>query len=69
MAAPIDEDFVLRQKGQGGLAVGGQKGFDFLGLEAHHIWLAILLGHFTRATLSVLRFRQGDWRNIEVQVS
>lgn len=38
------------------------------GLEAHHIWLAILLGHFTRATLSVLRFRRGDWRNIEVHV-
>jgi putative MATE family efflux protein len=30
------------------------------------IWLAILLGHMTRCTLSVLRFRQGKWRNIQV---
>jgi putative MATE family efflux protein len=37
-------------------------------LEASHIWLAIVLGHFTRATLSVLRFRQGRWREIEVRV-
>jgi putative MATE family efflux protein len=38
-------------------------------LEAHHIWLAIVLGHMTRSTLSVLRFRQGDWRHIEVNVT
>jgi MATE family, multidrug efflux pump len=30
------------------------------------IWLAILLGHMTRCTLSVLRFRQGKWRSIRV---
>ncbi|TAK17757.1 MAG: MATE family efflux transporter [Acidobacteria bacterium] len=36
------------------------------GLTAPHIWLAIVLGHATRATLSVLRFRQGKWRGIEV---
>ena len=30
------------------------------------IWLAILLGHMTRCTLSVLRFRQGRWRDIQV---
>ncbi len=29
------------------------------GLQAGDIWLAILLGHFTRAALSVLRFRRG----------
>jgi len=38
-------------------------------LEAHHIWLAIVLGHVTRSTLSVLRFRQGEWRHIEVNVT
>ena len=38
------------------------------GLEAHHIWLAILLGHVTRAALSVGRFRQGHWRRIEVGI-
>jgi Na+-driven multidrug efflux pump len=32
------------------------------GLEADKIWLAIVLGHLTRAVLSVLRFRQGRWR-------
>lgn len=32
------------------------------------IWLAILLGHFTRALLSVLRFRQGKWRHITVEI-
>ncbi|MBI4499606.1 MAG: MATE family efflux transporter [Gemmatimonadetes bacterium] len=30
------------------------------------IWSAILLGHATRCTLSVLRFRQGKWRFIRV---
>ena len=38
------------------------------GLEPGDIWLAILLGHFTRCTLSVLRFRQGKWREIEVDI-
>ncbi|MGE0039560.1 MAG: MATE family efflux transporter [Vicinamibacterales bacterium] len=32
------------------------------------IWLAILLGHFTRCTLSFLRFRQGKWRHIKVEI-
>jgi putative MATE family efflux protein len=36
------------------------------GLHPADIWLAIVLGHATRATLSVLRFRQGEWRNIAV---
>jgi Na+-driven multidrug efflux pump len=30
------------------------------------IWTAILLGHMTRCALSVLRFRQGKWRAIQV---
>jgi putative MATE family efflux protein len=35
-------------------------------LVAGDIWLAIVLGHFTRCVLSVLRFRQGKWRSIVV---
>ena len=38
-------------------------------LEAIHIWLAILLGHITRCTLSVIRFNQGGWRNIAVEIA
>lgn len=38
------------------------------GLEPADIWLAILLGHATRCALSVLRFRQGKWRAIQVDV-
>ena len=37
-------------------------------LEAHHIWMAIVLGHVTRSVLSVFRFRQGDWRDIQVDI-
>jgi putative MATE family efflux protein len=39
------------------------------GLHPVHIWTAILLGHITRCALSVLRFRQGKWRGIEVGVA
>jgi Na+-driven multidrug efflux pump len=35
-------------------------------LNPGDIWLAIVLGHFTRCLLSVLRFRQGKWRSIVV---
>ena len=38
------------------------------GLEPSDIWLAIVVGHFTRASLSVMRFRQGKWRNITVDI-
>jgi putative MATE family efflux protein len=38
------------------------------GLTAVHIWIAIVLGHFMRGVLSVLRFRQGKWRAIEVDI-
>jgi putative MATE family efflux protein len=38
------------------------------GLHPADIWLAIVLGHLTRAALSVLRFRQGRWRNIAVDI-
>jgi putative MATE family efflux protein len=37
-------------------------------LESADIWLAIVLGHFTRAVLSVVRFRQGKWRHIKVEI-
>ncbi|MGH7671702.1 MAG: MATE family efflux transporter [Gemmatimonadales bacterium] len=37
------------------------------GLQPADIWLAILLGHATRAALSVLWFRQGKWRGIRVE--
>jgi putative MATE family efflux protein len=37
-------------------------------LDPLDIWLAILAGHTTRCALSVLRFRQGKWRNIAVEV-
>lgn len=38
------------------------------GLRPADIWTAILLGHITRCALSVLRFRQGKWRAIKVEV-
>ena len=38
------------------------------GLAPGDIWLAIVLGHFTRALLSVIRFRQGRWRSIAVDI-
>ena len=38
------------------------------GLQPADIWLAIVLGHLTRAVLSVARFRQGKWRHIAVDI-
>jgi putative MATE family efflux protein len=38
------------------------------GLNPGDIWLAILLGHMTRCVLSIIRFRQGRWRSIEVDL-
>jgi putative MATE family efflux protein len=38
------------------------------GLHPADIWTAILLGHVTRCALSVLRFRQGRWRSIRVDI-
>ena len=35
-------------------------------LQPGDIWLAIVLGHFTRCVLTVARFRQGKWRSISV---
>jgi len=36
-------------------------------LDPIDIWIAILVGHATRCGLSVLRFRQGKWREIRVE--
>lgn len=38
------------------------------GLQPADIWLAIVLGHITRSGLSVVRFRQGKWRDIVVDI-
>ena len=37
-------------------------------LDPIDIWLAILAGHATRCTLSVIRFSQGKWRGISVSI-
>ena len=50
---PLGICFVIQQTGK---------------LDPIDIWLAILAGHVTRCVLSVLRFRQGQWRHIVVNV-
>lgn len=37
-------------------------------LQPTDIWMAIVLGHFTRSVLSLVRFRQGKWRSIKVEI-
>lgn len=37
-------------------------------LDPIDIWAAILAGHATRCVLSVIRFKQGKWRNIAVSI-
>jgi putative MATE family efflux protein len=37
-------------------------------LEPIHVWLAILAGHVTRCVLSLVRFSQGNWRSIKVDI-
>ena len=39
------------------------------GLQPADIWFAIVLGHFTRCALSIGRFRQGKWKDIEVKIA
>jgi Na+-driven multidrug efflux pump len=53
MLVPLGICFVIQQTGT---------------LNAIDIWLAILAGHVTRCTLSVLRFNQGKWRDIAVSI-
>jgi putative MATE family efflux protein len=40
----------------------------FSTLDPHDIWAAIVVGHLTRATLSVIVFRRGGWRHIHVDI-
>lgn len=49
---PLGTCFVIQQTGT---------------LDPIDIWLAILAGHATRCVLSIVRFRQGKWRNIKVE--
>ena len=51
---PLGTCFVIQQTGT---------------LDPLDIWLAILAGHATRCLLSVIRFRQGKWRTIAVDIS
>ncbi|MEO5739575.1 MAG: MATE family efflux transporter [Vicinamibacterales bacterium] len=37
-------------------------------LDPMDIWIAILIGHATRCVLSVMRFNQGMWRHIAVEL-
>ncbi len=53
IVVPLGACFVIRQVSR---------------LDPIDIWLAILCGHATRCALSVLRFRQGRWRGIEVEI-
>jgi putative MATE family efflux protein len=41
---------------------------QFSELQTIHIWFAILAGHVARCTLSIIRFNQGKWRNIAVDI-
>jgi Na+-driven multidrug efflux pump len=53
VALPLGICFVIQQTGT---------------LQPIHIWIAILVGHAARCALSVLRFNQGRWRNIKVDI-
>jgi len=53
IVVPLGICFVIRETGT---------------LQPLHIWIAILIGHVTRCALSVLRFRQGKWRGIAVDI-
>ena len=53
VAVPLSICYVIRQTGT---------------LQPLHIWIAILIGHVTRCGLSVVRFNQGKWRNIKVDI-
>lgn len=37
-------------------------------LDPIDIWIAILAGHITRSVLSVIRFNQGKWKSIKVDI-
>ncbi|MDB4917967.1 MAG: efflux family protein [Gemmatimonadetes bacterium] len=54
VAVPLGICFIIRSTGT---------------LMPIHIWFAILTGHVTRCVLSVIRFNQGKWRSIAVDIS
>jgi putative MATE family efflux protein len=53
MIVPLGICFVIQRTGR---------------LDSIDIWIAILVGHATRCVLSVIRFKQGNWRNIAVDI-
>ena len=53
IVVPLGICFVIQQNGT---------------LRPLHIWIAILIGHATRCALSVIRFNQGNWRRIAVDI-
>jgi putative MATE family efflux protein len=53
VAVPLGICFVIQQTGT---------------LEALDVWIAILAGHVTRCVLSVIRFNQGKWLGINVDI-
>ena len=53
VVVPLSICFVIQQAGT---------------LKPRHIWIAILVGHAIRCALSMLRFNQGKWRSIVVDV-
>lgn len=53
IVVPLGICFVIRQTGT---------------LQPLNIWIAILIGHMTRCALSMLRFNQGRWRAIAVDI-
>ena len=53
IVVPLGICFVIQQAGR---------------LDPLDIWIAILVGHATRCALSVIRFNQGEWRAIAVDI-
>ena len=53
IVVPLGICFVIQQAGR---------------LDPIDIWVAIFIGHATRCALSVLRFNQGKWRQIAVDL-
>ena len=53
IVVPLGICFVIKQTGT---------------LQPIHIWIAILIGHATRCSLSVWRFNQGKWTGIAVDI-
>ena len=53
VAVPLGICFLIQQTGT---------------LEPLDVWIAILAGHVTRCVLSVIRFNQGKWLGINVDI-